>query len=185
MSKKISYWWKRLLPVVAIFAIVLILLPFLPFGNSSEPNGSTPAPSDTTAHTQYVITEDILQASTDILLDHILADPALVELLMASTPDMDCYATMRENYPAFIELESRSDAVTVMIRKLYETAQAQPNGGTLETLYLNSMLSSPFYWRRLSKEQIASYARILDSCGLSAGITETEPPEGNYIVPFE
>lgn len=91
----------------------------------------------------YQLSQEELNLPTEELVDLILDYPYLVDFISASNPN-ETYQYIRNSFNGFAELETRTDATTILLSKLLSENDSYPNG-SIYKLYVSSILSIPFY----------------------------------------
>lgn len=94
---------------------------------------------------QYQLTQEQLDAPTEVLIDYILDYPYLVDLYCSNDPTVDAYAKLCEVFNGLRELETRHDAAAVMLSKLSVLSIASEEDDQLNILYLQTLLALPVY----------------------------------------
>lgn len=109
---------------------------------------------------QYQLTQEQLNAPTDVLIDYILEYPYLVDLFCSNSPTVNAYAKLCEMFNGLSELENRDDAAAVMLARLSVMTIAEAEDDTLDSMYLQMLLAVPIYSMQLTEEEIDEYSKI-------------------------
>ena len=109
----------------------------------------------------YQLSQEELNLPTEELVDLILDYPYLVDFISASNPN-ETYQYIRNSFNGFAELETRTDATTILLSKLLSENDSYPNG-SIYKLYVSSILSIPFLIKKLPERVSAEFLR-LHSC---------------------
>lgn len=129
---------------------------------------------------EFQLSQEQLHVSTDELIELVLNYPYLVDLYTSNSSTMDAYESLRGSFNALIELEKRADASSLMLARLEKTAASNNQSG-MEQVYLQTLLSLPLYFNKLSATETASYIQLVDKLEVVAEISMTSSTE-NLVV---
>ena len=116
----------------------------------------------------YQLSQEELNLPTEKLVDLILDYPYLVDFISASNPN-ETYQYIRNSFNGFAELETRTDATTILLSKLLSENDSYPNG-SIYKLYVSSILSIPFYSKNLSREELALCVSVAEGSTFGVSI---------------